>query len=400
LALPCALLAASLPTFNDSGFGRLPQARTPRQSVRIVSSGVRDSIRILLLADTHLGFDLPVNPRVNRRRRGHDFLANYATALQPAFAGDVDLVVHGGDVFNRSRPPSSVVWQAFEPLTRIADRGVPVYVVPGNHERGRIPHLRFAQHPGIHLFDRPRTFVTDVKGVRVALAGFPSERDEVRGRFAALLADTGHSTMNADVRLLCLHQCVEGATVGPSGYTFTTASDVIRGSEIPRGFAAVLSGHIHRHQVLTTDLRNRALAAPVFYPGSIERTSIAEAEEMKGFMIVELERTDDGVGVSWNFHALPARPLVRHDLALDGLDAAQVESAIRTFVADAPADAVLSVRVSGVATGSATRVLSARFLRAITPETMNLELRFAAPRDRSPQSGTVQRQDDVLELPF
>jgi hypothetical protein len=40
-------------------------------------------IRILLLADTHLGFDLPVNPRINRRRRGHDFLANYATALQP-----------------------------------------------------------------------------------------------------------------------------------------------------------------------------------------------------------------------------------------------------------------------------------------------------------------------------
>ena len=48
-----------------------------------------DVIRILLLADTHLGFDLPVNPRVNRRRRGHDFLANYAAALQPALTGEV-----------------------------------------------------------------------------------------------------------------------------------------------------------------------------------------------------------------------------------------------------------------------------------------------------------------------
>ena len=30
-------------------------------------------IRVLLLADTHLGFDLPSKPRVERRRRGPDF---------------------------------------------------------------------------------------------------------------------------------------------------------------------------------------------------------------------------------------------------------------------------------------------------------------------------------------
>src|SRR5881275_1876466 len=66
-----------------------------------------DVVRILFLADTHLGFDLPVRPRIERRRRGHDFLANYTTALRPALAGEVDLVVHGGDVFNRSRPVPS-----------------------------------------------------------------------------------------------------------------------------------------------------------------------------------------------------------------------------------------------------------------------------------------------------
>ncbi|MGQ0641794.1 MAG: metallophosphoesterase [Gemmatimonadaceae bacterium] len=100
---------------------------------------MHDVIRILLVADTHLGFDLPVRPRIERRRRGHDFLANYATALQPALDGAVDLVVHGGDVFNRSRPVPSLAYQAFAPLMRVADAGVPVYVVPGNHERGRLP---------------------------------------------------------------------------------------------------------------------------------------------------------------------------------------------------------------------------------------------------------------------
>jgi DNA repair exonuclease SbcCD nuclease subunit len=357
-------------------------------------------IRILLLADSHLGFDLPLNPRINRRRRGHDFLANYSAALQPALSGEIDLVVHGGDVFNRSRPPSSVAWQAFEPLTRVADRSVPVFVVPGNHERGRIPHLRFAQHPGIHVFDSPRTFVSEVKGVRVAVSGIPSERDDVRSRFGDLVAATGWSGVDADARLLCLHQCVEGATVGPANYRFTTAPDVIRGSDFPRGFAAVLSGHIHRHQVLTTDLCGRALPAPVLYPGSIERTSIAEADEDKGFMIVKLAIDESAVKVSWHFRELPARPLVRHDLPLDGLEAGQVESAIRSLVANAPADAVVSIRVTGEITEHVSRVLSARFLRALAPATMNLDVRLADGPDSALRKAIVRPRDDVLELPL
>lgn len=341
-------------------------------------------IRILLLADTHLGFDLPTRPRIERRRRGHDFLANYATALRPALDGAVDLVVHGGDVFNRSRVAPSLAYQAFEPLRRVADHGVPVYVVPGNHERGRLPHLRFAQHPRIHVFDRPRTFVTDVRGIRVALAGFPSERDEVRTRFNALAQETACQSVAADVRLLCLHQCVEGAMVGPANFTFTTGADVIRGSEIPSGYTAVLSGHIHRHQVLTHDLRRRPLAAPVLYPGSIERTSIAEADEEKGYMIVEVTRAAAQTRVEWQFVKLPARPLVRHTLNVDALADGDLEVRLRALIAEAPADAVLTLRVEGTMTDRDWRLLSAAHLRSLAPPTMNVELRPRfAPNERT-----------------
>ncbi len=343
-----------------------------------------DIVRILLLADTHLGFDLPVRPRIERRRRGHDFLANYATALQPALDRAVDLVVHGGDVFNRSRVVPSLAYQAFSPLIRVADAGVPVYVVPGNHERGRLPHLRFAQHPRIHIFDRPRTFVTDVRGVRVALAGFPSERDEVRTRFNSLMQETTWDATAADVRLLCLHQCVEGATVGPANFTFTIGADVIRGADIPPGFAAVLSGHIHRHQTLMRDLRGRALAAPVLYPGSIERTSIAEADEEKGYMIVEVVRDDAGVRVDWRFHMLPARPLVRHTLSVDAVAESDLEVHLRSLIAEAPADAVLTIRVEGTIPEGAARLLSAAYLRSLAPATMNVELR---PVERTGSEG-------------
>jgi exonuclease SbcD len=359
-----------------------------------------DIIRILLLGDTHLGFDLPVQPRVQRRRRGHDFLANYATALEPALTGQVDLVVHGGDVFNRSRVPTSVAYHAFEPLSRVADTGVPVFVVPGNHERGRIPQLRFAQHAGIHIFDRARTFVVNVRGVRVALAGFPSERHDVRTKFGELVASTGWRDESADVRLLCLHQCVEGATVGPNDYMFTTAADVIRGRDVPTGLAAVLAGHIHRHQVLTKDLRGRPLAAPVLYPGSIERTSIAEADEEKGFMIVEVACDASQARVDWRFKKLPARPLVRREVDLDTMIDAHLEPTIRSFVAEAPVDAVLTIRVAGHLTECASRVLSAAWLRSVAPATMNIELRVTDGADDARSPRRTQESDRLLELPF
>jgi DNA repair exonuclease SbcCD nuclease subunit len=357
-------------------------------------------IRILFLADTHLGFDLPTRARIQRRRRGHDFLANYATALAPALAGDVDVVVHGGDVFNRSKVPTSIAWQAFEPLARVADRGIPVFVVPGNHERGRIPQIRFVQHPRIHLFDRPRTFTVDVRGMRLAVAGFPSERDDVRTQFADLLTATRWRAADAHARILCIHQCVEGATVGPNDFTFTTAADVIRARDLPAGFCAVLSGHIHRHQVLTRDLRGAPFAAPVLYPGSIERTSVAEASETKGYMTVDLTLDANATRLAWQFHELPARPLVRREIHLDTVQDAAVDTTIRALIAASPADAVLTIRVVGKVGDTARRVLSAANLRHIAPATMNIELTLEDEDGAVVRPVPSRQSDAVLELPL
>ena len=333
-----------------------------------------EDVRILLLADSHIGFDLPVQPRVGRRRRGHDFLANYATALEPAFAGEVDLVVHGGDVFDRPTVDATAAYQALDPLRRIAERGVPVFIVPGNHERSRIPHARFALHPNVHVFDRPRTYTRDVRGVRIALTGFPYERRNVRANLPALLERAEWRPHAAAISLLCIHHCVEGATVGPGDFTFTTAADVIRHRDVPSEFAAVLSGHIHRHQVLTRDLSGRPVDAPVLYPGSVERTATAEIGETKGFMIVRVGSSGAGTRVRWEFRPLPARPMVRQEISVDGITECELESALRQIVASVPPDAVVSIRVAGQLTDAHWRRLSAVHLRTFVPDSMNVDI--------------------------
>ena len=360
------------------------------------------AIRVLLVADSHLGLDLPVRPRVVRRRRGHDFLANHAAALEPALRGEVDIVVHGGDVFHRPKVPASLAHQAYAPLRRVADRGVPVLVVPGNHERSRLPHPGLALHPNLHVFDRPRTFVLEIRGVRVAVAGFPFER-AVRARFPALLERTRWQREAASLRLLCMHQCVEGATVGPGDFTFTTASDVVRAQDLPHGLAAVLSGHIHRQQVLTNDLRGQPLPVPVLYPGSIERTSAAEIGEPKGFMVVDVATGDRFGATTWEFRRLPARPLLQEQLRASRWSSRALDAAVRALVAAAPPDAVLQIRVAGDVDAADLSVLSAARLRTFVPETLNVEIRVrdgAAPFRKLRRARPVHRpqQEDQTSL--
>ena len=355
-----------------------------------------ESVRILLLADTHIGFDLPARPRIVRRRRGHDFLANYDRALAIAHEGKVDMVVHGGDVFHRSRIPASTAWQGLDPLVRVADKGIPVFVVPGNHERSRLPHSPLARHQGIHVFDRPRTFVKEVRGCRIALAGFPFVRGDIRSQFRDVLAATEWHNMPSDIRLLCLHQCVEGAIVGPATFTFTTGPDVIRARDLPHDLAAVLSGHIHRQQVLKRDLAGRPLKTPVAYPGSIERTSIAEKDEAKGFMIVEVVPSGPP---RFEFRPLPARPMMVRELPVDGLGERELEMQLRNLLASLPSDAVLRLLVSGEPVGEARRMVSAEFLRDIAPTTMNVDV-MTADGIRASRRKRSRARKETLELPF
>src|SRR5512134_3148810 len=141
-------------------------------------------MRILFVSDTHLGLDMPARPRVARRRRGEDFFRNFEQALELACSRQVDVVVHGGDLLYRSRVPAWLAEAALEPLKRIASSGIPVLLVPGNHERARLPYPLLAVHERLHVFDRPRGVVLAARGVRAAFIGFPYT-NEIRRRFPA-----------------------------------------------------------------------------------------------------------------------------------------------------------------------------------------------------------------------
>ena len=353
-------------------------------------------IRILFLSDTHLGFDYPFHPRIERRRRGDDFFANIERALRPALEGRVDCVVHGGDLLYRSKVPPKLVALAAEPLKAVADAGVPVYLVPGNHERSIIPHFERMHHQNIFVFDRPRTFELEANGIRLALAGFPFYRGNVRKMFDQLLSATRWRPKTTATSILCIHQSVDGATVGPRNYMFRQKHDVIDSTSIPADFAAVLAGHIHRHQVLINDLSGRPLRVPVFYPGSIERTSYAEKDESKGYLILEVvpQVADEPAVRSWHFHHLPSRPMRRVDLHIHQMSADDVTAWIADKIKTLPEDGIVQLRIHGKPCEDVYARIRAAALRGLAPASMNIEATLMNQRRRGSRRREKRRETE------
>jgi exonuclease SbcD len=259
--------------------------------------------RVIFCSDTHLGFDHPIRPRSERVQRGPDFFANFQRVLDYAQRTAADLVVHGGDFFFRSRVPAVIVDRAYQMLLEFVACGIPIAIVPGNHERSELPPSLFLNHPLIRVFDRPRTHRFEFDGASLAVSGFPYLR-RVRAHFRTAVEESGSDCVPADHRILCVHHAVDGAVVGPAGFTFHGAADVIAADQLPERINCVLAGHIHRHQVL--DHR-----VPVVYCGSIERTSFAERGETKGFCELIFRRKATVPEVL--FHELPTRPMVDFD---------------------------------------------------------------------------------------
>ncbi|MBC8186408.1 metallophosphoesterase [candidate division KSB1 bacterium] len=336
-------------------------------------------IKILFLADTHLGFDFPLKPRIKRRRRGNDFFNNYEIALQAAVEKKVDLIVHGGDMFYRCRVHPNIVTKAFEPLIKVAEKNIPIFIVPGNHERSWIPASIFDRHPLIHIFEKPRTYFLDIKGTKLVLAGFPNVRYGIRDKFKNIVKQTTYAGEASDVRLLCLHQIFEGAQVGIQNYTFRKGEDIIQGKDIPGCFNGILSGHIHRWQALKSDLKGNPLAAPVLYPGAIERTSFVERLEKKGYLIINLV-LPNGAGsttMNWEFVELPSRPMhvITIDNNLSGKN--EIVSFLKNEISRVDPNSVVKVKLGKNPGKEILPSLSAELLRRIAPSTMNIELSLA-----------------------
>lgn len=245
-------------------------------------------MKLLHLTDTHLGIRRSFEGAHVGWSRDLDHAAAMERALEPALRGEVDVVVHSGDVFDRSRPPKSAIETA-DRLLRAVARQVPTFVIPGNHDRHGVCRTLPVTAPGLTVCDRPTRIV--IGGVAIALVPYR--------RVPSAWTHAAEQAIGPGADWLVAHQGFDGQAV--PGLTFRVGSpaDTLGAEHIPTGISHILGGHIHPRQAVQLN------GCTVVTPGSTERTSWSEAQQTKGFAI-----WDSDAPVPWRFVDLPSRPML------------------------------------------------------------------------------------------
>ncbi len=325
-------------------------------------------LKIVFFADTHLGVDYPINPEVNRRQRGEDFFDNYKQVLNYAVKSKADFVLHGGDFFFRSKVPSPIVDKAYDILYDFANNDIPFVIVPGNHERSVLPSSILMNHKNIHIFDEPSTFFFKKKNAIIGITGFPNIRNGIKLQFEHIFIEATEGNPEIDIKLLLMHQAIQESQI--EGFTFRYGINVLPLEMLPADYHAILSGHIHRAQIFQYKKKGKQI--PVIYPGSTERTSVVEMAEEKGFYELLFDELENGWKLlETKFHILPTRPMIRLDITKLTEDEKVLRNLLEAELSKIDQNSVVRLRCEIPET---RKLLRAKLLRELTPETMTLTL--------------------------
>jgi len=247
---------------------------------------------ILHTADTHIGYR-----QYHKKERENDFKQALSKIVDNAIEKDVDVVVHAGDLFDRSRPSINALSDLINELKRLNENDIEFCTIVGNHDgTSERQWPEFLEDLDLATYlDSNGHVVNDV-----CLYGLdyvsPQQRSALDYEFET--QDSNHS-------LLVGHGLFK-----PFPHGDWDMNEILAKSNI--SFDGVLLGDDHTPQLTHID------EMPVTYPGSTERTA-ADQREPRGFNNV----TVDENGVTVAHETIQTRPFEFIDVEMSGGDGLQ-----------------------------------------------------------------------------
>ena len=268
-------------------------------------------MRILHFSDVHIGVENygRVDPETGLSTRLGDFLASFDEVVTYAIDNRVDLALFSGDAY-KSRDPSQTHQREFaRRVARMANAGVPVFLLVGNHDMpyvvGRATALEIfdtLEVQNVHIGDSLRIHVVQTPSGPLQVVAVPwvrrsafLARDEARGLSPEQVNEAIQERLTRAIRyqadnldaavpaVLAGHVTVSQAVAGSEQSMMLGRDHVLlnSGVALPE-FDYVALGHIHKHQVL-------GHSPMMAYAGSLERVDFGEERDDKGFCVVELD---------------------------------------------------------------------------------------------------------------
>jgi exonuclease SbcD len=311
-----------------------------------------NTIRVLHLSDLHIGMENygRLDPATGLNGRVMDFLRRLGQVVDYALENDVDIVLFAGDAYKTREPNSTYRREFARRIKRLADAGIPVVLLVGNHDLPaqerrassidifrtlNVPNVLVASRDQFHRLTtrrgKPIQVATVPYPLRQRLLSHEEYRDTTIAELDALVQELVTENVHALAAqvdsalpaILTGHFSVSEAKLG-SERTVMLGRDVVvlKSALADPAWDYVALGHIHRHQEL-----NGGQHPPIVYAGSLERIDFGEENEPKGFVVADVSRGH----TEWQFHRVDARRFVT--IRADVRDAVDPTPAIQEAIA-------------------------------------------------------------------
>jgi len=230
----------------------------------------------------------------------------------------VDAVIIAGDIYDRSVPPAAAVSLLDEVLNTIcSELGVPVILIPGNHDGAE--RLRFGSNQlsqaGLHIMadldQITQPVVLSKNGCDVSFYGIPyNDPESVRNHFSVDVSshDEAHQYLVEqidsvkaanNINVLISHCFIDGAEESESERPLSIGGADRVSVEPFKSFDYVALGHLHNPQYKGEE--------HIRYSGSILKYSFSEQRQQKGVTLVEMQA--DGLKSTKHLALKPLRDM-------------------------------------------------------------------------------------------
>ena len=301
-------------------------------------------MKILHTGDIHFGTNTygRIDPATGLNTRLLDFRRCFKFMVERGLKEDIDVFLFCGDAY-RTATPTPTQQKAFaECLKPLADAGIPIVMVTGNHDHpisfGKASSIDiFGYLTGnVQVFRKPTaTLIPTSSGTLQLLAmpwpvrsllllGEDSRKmspealcEAIQQKYTEIIQAEAAKLDPALPTVLAGHFSVVGCIPGGSeSSSLMLREPIFSPAELsvpPIDYVAL--GHIHHFQNCATDPE----ATPVVYSSSIERVTFNERNSRKGFVLVHI--SGNPKRTTFKFVETPARRFVQLDInAVDSTD--------------------------------------------------------------------------------
>ncbi|MDI6644589.1 MAG: DNA repair exonuclease [Methanobacteriaceae archaeon] len=231
-------------------------------------------MRFVHLSDTHLGYR-----QYGLFEREEDFYQVFEDLTSKILDERPDFVIHSGDLFESSRPPTTALLTVQNCLSKLKDNNISVYAIPGNHDtimrKNALPPLVLYRNFGLKLISMKNPYYVH-DGIFIGGVPFSSKYFAERVKYQ--LQELSRKASEYDHRILVLHQAIDKYL--PYEYE-------LKIGDLPENFNYYALGHIHNR--IIDDYGDGKLV----YPGSPEIWRIDELPiyktKGKGFYLVDMD---------------------------------------------------------------------------------------------------------------